>query len=55
MWRLDGDMLYFDHNIGAAKMMEFRGKVTGPDTIIGEQVMVKTGVRTPVTMQRAMP
>lgn len=55
IWRLEGDMLYFDHNIGAAKMLEFRGKVQGPDSIVGEQVMVKTGVKSQVTMQRCMP
>jgi hypothetical protein len=54
-WRLDGDMFYFDHNIGANKMMEFRGKITGPDTIVGEQHMLKTGQKTPVTMQRTAP
>ena len=54
-WRLEGDTLHFDHNIGAAKMMEFHGKFQGPDTIVGEQFMTKTGVRTQVTMKQAAP
>lgn len=52
-WKLDGDKIYFEHHMGGAKVLEFRGVLKDSNTIVGEQIMVNTGVKTAVTMQRA--
>lgn len=54
-WRIEGNTFNFDHNIGAAKMLEFRGTFTDANTLVGEQTMTKTGVKSNVTMQRQLP
>lgn len=51
-WRFDGVTLFFDHHIGANKMLEFRGVVKDENTIVGEQTMLKTGMKSTVTMQK---
>ena len=53
--RVEGNSFYFDHNIGTATMLEFRGTFADPNTIVGEQTMVKSGVKSNVTMKRTAP
>jgi hypothetical protein len=54
-WRMEGTTFVFDHSLGAGTVLEFRGNFAGPDTIVGEQHMVKTGKKSDVTMKRQMP
>jgi hypothetical protein len=54
-WRMEGTTFFFEHNLGAGTVMEFRGNFAGPDTIVGEQHMVKTGKKSNVTMKRHLP
>jgi hypothetical protein len=54
-WRIEGSTFIFDHNIGTATLLEFRGVFVDPNTIVGEQNMVKTGVKSKVTMKRETP
>lgn len=52
-WKLQGNTLYFEHYINPQnKLIEFRGTVTDANTIIGEQIMLQTGQKLNVTMQR---
>ncbi len=55
-WRLEGQTIYFDHHIGikGKKTLEFRGVVKDANTIVGEQLMVNTGMKTTVIMQRTV-
>jgi hypothetical protein len=54
-WRMEGNVVFFDHNLGAGTIMEFRGNFKDEKTIVGQQTMVKTGAKSNVTMQRAIP
>ena len=52
-WKFDGVQFYFDHHIGTNKLIEFRGVLQDGNTIVGEQTILKTGVKSPVVMKRA--
>jgi hypothetical protein len=50
-WKLEGNVLTFEHFIGKNKVQDFRGIVKDANTIVGEQTL-KTGAQSPMTMQR---
>lgn len=54
-WRFEGQTFIFDHNLGAATVLEFRGTFKDGNTLVGQQTMVKTGAKSNVTMQRSAP
>jgi hypothetical protein len=54
-WTFDGETLYFEHFLTAKnKIMEFRGKVQGPNVIVGESI-TKTGGKAMQTLNRTTP
>jgi hypothetical protein len=53
-WRLEGNKLFFDHNIGAKNtVMEFRGTVVDANTIVGEATYPMTGRKDTQTLKLA--
>lgn len=52
-WRLDGSTLYFEHNVGVNKVMDFKGTILSNGTIVGESI-TKTGAKTQQTLQRTI-
>lgn len=50
-WKVDGNVLIFEHNIGANKVMDFKGVIQDADTIVGESI-TKTGVKAQQTLKR---
>lgn len=55
-WKSDGVNFFFDHHTGTKKIsLEFRGVIKDADTIVGEQTLVLTGAKSPVTMKKAPP
>jgi hypothetical protein len=52
-WKLEGDVLSFEHFINPnAKLMQFRGKITDANSIVGESVLGATGAKSQQTLQR---
>ena len=50
-WKLEGNVLTFEHFVGKNKVQDFRGIVKDANTIVGDQTL-KTGATSPMTMQR---
>ncbi len=51
-WWLDGTTLYFEHNVGAKKVMDFRVIVMDGATIVGESILTTGGAKSQQTLKR---
>lgn len=54
-WKFDGINLFFDHHTGTKKISyEFRGIVKDANTLVGEQTLILSGMKSPATMTRTV-
>jgi hypothetical protein len=54
-WKVDGNNISFEHNVGAKKVMEFRGVVKDQNTIVGEATYPLTNKKVEQTLERTTP
>lgn len=53
-WSFDGETLRFEYYINAKnKLMEFRGRFQDENTIVGESIIIRTGVSSRQSLIRA--